>query len=79
MRTVSGWAMNTAFLSINSGAYGLMVLYLLKIRGDRRPIVKALLTTGMLEILGVRNTAFTSSRSAWGSSSLLRRCKRPAR
>jgi phosphomannomutase len=33
-------------------AYGLMALYLLKVRGDRRPIVKALSTTGMLEILG---------------------------
>ena len=33
-------------------AYGLMALYLLKVRGDRRPIVKALSTTGMLDILG---------------------------
>ncbi|MCO5242737.1 MAG: phosphoglucomutase/phosphomannomutase family protein [Anaerolineae bacterium] len=33
-------------------AYGLMALYLIKVRGDHRPIVKALSTTGMLEILG---------------------------
>ena len=33
-------------------AYGLMALYLLKQRGDHRPIVKALSTTGMLDILG---------------------------
>ncbi|MFZ2488431.1 MAG: phosphoglucomutase/phosphomannomutase family protein [Anaerolineae bacterium] len=33
-------------------AYGLMALYLLKLRGDHRPIVKALSTTGMLDILG---------------------------
>ena len=35
-------------------AYGLLALYLLKVRGDRRPIVKTLSTTGMLERLGAK-------------------------
>lgn len=35
-------------------AYGLLALYLLKVRGDRRPIVKTLSTTGMLEKLGAK-------------------------
>lgn len=35
-------------------AYGLMALYLLKVRGLRAPIVKALSTTSMLEKLGQR-------------------------
>lgn len=35
-------------------AYGLLALYMLKVRNGRAPIVKALSTTGMLEILGRR-------------------------